>query len=245
MLPDLRNERVDYVLALRAGDYERLAFQHVRELVNQIRFAASSSRMRSSSGRSSYFFGSAISRHNFDPDFLSPRGFLGLRFVVVVSDMSPPAGWLHCPGASPERKNLDKKRTQMHRCYGFSVLWRARGLPPTPVGANGFGPSEQVGSPSCTGRWPCPQTGDSTHRIRPPACGRLIRTLNTRTAACVRTGMSTFVLVHGHWHDGSSWARVVEHLKRLGHKTFTPRLPATAEVHPRAISVLPRGYSRC
>ena len=107
-----------------------------------------SSRMRSSSGRSSYFLGSAISRHNFDPDFLGPRGFVGLRFVVVVSDMSPPPGWLHCPGASPERENLDKKRTQMHRCYGFSALWRARGLPPTPIGANGFGPSEQVGSPS-------------------------------------------------------------------------------------------------
>src|SRR5262249_53867828 len=34
--------------------------------------------------------------------------------------------------------------------------------------------------------------------------------------------MSTFVLVHGHWHDGSSWAQVVEHLERLGHKAFAP-----------------------
>jgi acetyl esterase len=34
--------------------------------------------------------------------------------------------------------------------------------------------------------------------------------------------MFTFVLVHGHWHDGSSWAQVVEHLERLGHKAFTP-----------------------
>jgi acetyl esterase len=44
--------------------------------------------------------------------------------------------------------------------------------------------------------------------------------------------MSTFVLVHGHWHDGSSWAQVVEHLERLGHKTFTP----TVAGHGRSAS---------
>ena len=73
-----------------------------------------SSRMRSSSGRSPYLFGSAISHYNFDPDFLRPRVFVGLRFVDVA------ASWvLHCPAASPKRKNLDNKRTQMHRCYGL------------------------------------------------------------------------------------------------------------------------------
>ena len=44
--------------------------------------------------------------------------------------------------------------------------------------------------------------------------------------------MSTFVLVHGHWHDGLSWAQVVEHLERLGHKTFTP----TVAGHGRSAS---------
>jgi acetyl esterase len=44
--------------------------------------------------------------------------------------------------------------------------------------------------------------------------------------------MSTFVLVHGHWHDGSSWAQVVLHLERLGHKTFTP----TVAGHGRSAS---------
>src|ERR1700742_4787075 len=44
--------------------------------------------------------------------------------------------------------------------------------------------------------------------------------------------MSTFVLVHGHWHDGSCWAQVVEHLERLGHKAFTP----TVAGHGRSAS---------
>jgi hypothetical protein len=43
------------------------------------------------SGRSSYFTRSAISRHN-DPGCLSRRGFVGLRFVVVISDMSSRPG---------------------------------------------------------------------------------------------------------------------------------------------------------
>jgi pimeloyl-ACP methyl ester carboxylesterase len=34
--------------------------------------------------------------------------------------------------------------------------------------------------------------------------------------------MSTFVLVHGAWHDGSAWDRVVEHLNGLGHQAFGP-----------------------
>jgi pimeloyl-ACP methyl ester carboxylesterase len=34
--------------------------------------------------------------------------------------------------------------------------------------------------------------------------------------------MSTFVLVHGAWHDGSCWERVVERLNHLGHWAFSP-----------------------
>ncbi len=32
----------------------------------------------------------------------------------------------------------------------------------------------------------------------------------------------TFVLIHGAWHDGSLWAPVAEHLRRLGHIVHTP-----------------------
>jgi pimeloyl-ACP methyl ester carboxylesterase len=34
--------------------------------------------------------------------------------------------------------------------------------------------------------------------------------------------MSTFVLVHGSWHDGSSWSQVVKRLEALGHVAFAP-----------------------
>jgi pimeloyl-ACP methyl ester carboxylesterase len=34
--------------------------------------------------------------------------------------------------------------------------------------------------------------------------------------------MSTFVLVHGSWHDGCAWEGVIEHLKAQGHKAFAP-----------------------
>ncbi|MCV7408448.1 salicylate esterase [Mycobacterium florentinum] len=36
--------------------------------------------------------------------------------------------------------------------------------------------------------------------------------------------MSTFVLVHGAWHDGSSWDRVIERLNAKGHKAFAPAI---------------------
>jgi pimeloyl-ACP methyl ester carboxylesterase len=48
----------------------------------------------------------------------------------------------------------------------------------------------------------------------------------------IRTGMFTFVLIHGHWHDGSSWAQVVVHPEHLGHKAFTP----TVAGHGRSAS---------
>ncbi|WP_242888691.1 alpha/beta fold hydrolase [Actinomadura litoris] len=34
--------------------------------------------------------------------------------------------------------------------------------------------------------------------------------------------MTTFVLVHGSWHDGSAWDRVVLHLESLGHTAYAP-----------------------
>jgi pimeloyl-ACP methyl ester carboxylesterase len=34
--------------------------------------------------------------------------------------------------------------------------------------------------------------------------------------------MATFVLVHGSWHDGSAWRRVIKHLEREGHSAFGP-----------------------
>jgi len=34
--------------------------------------------------------------------------------------------------------------------------------------------------------------------------------------------MSTFVLVHGSWHDGSAW-KAVKHLEAKGHQAFAPQ----------------------
>lgn len=36
--------------------------------------------------------------------------------------------------------------------------------------------------------------------------------------------MSTFVLVHGGWHDGSAWDRVIERLNARGHTAFGPTI---------------------
>ena len=45
-----------------------------------------------------------------------------------------------------------------------------------------------------------------------------ITTCDTRRVAC-------FCLIHGLWHDGSSWAPVAERLRSLGHDAVTPDLP--------------------
>jgi pimeloyl-ACP methyl ester carboxylesterase len=37
-------------------------------------------------------------------------------------------------------------------------------------------------------------------------------------------GMSTFVLVHGFWHDGAAWSRVINRLEQRGHSAFGPTI---------------------
>ncbi|MBW4623090.1 MAG: alpha/beta hydrolase [Cyanosarcina radialis HA8281-LM2] len=36
--------------------------------------------------------------------------------------------------------------------------------------------------------------------------------------------MSTFVLVHGSWHDGSAWQAVIDRLEATGHHAFAPTI---------------------
>lgn len=36
--------------------------------------------------------------------------------------------------------------------------------------------------------------------------------------------MSTFVLVHGSWHDGSAWQAVIDQLEGKGHQAFAPTI---------------------
>lgn len=41
--------------------------------------------------------------------------------------------------------------------------------------------------------------------------------------------MSTFLLIHGAWHGGWCWARVVDRLRAKGHSVFAPSLSGLAE----------------
>jgi len=36
--------------------------------------------------------------------------------------------------------------------------------------------------------------------------------------------VTTFVLVHGSWHDGTAWTPVIQHLEGKGHKAFAPTI---------------------
>jgi pimeloyl-ACP methyl ester carboxylesterase len=44
--------------------------------------------------------------------------------------------------------------------------------------------------------------------------------------------MSTFVLIHGSWHGGWCWNKVVPLLERAGHKVITPDLPGSGQDKP-------------
>jgi pimeloyl-ACP methyl ester carboxylesterase len=54
---------------------------------------------------------------------------------------------------------------------------------------------------------------------------------NNRRSRGVYLGMTTFVLVHGGWHDGSCWDRVITRLESLGHNAFAP----TAAGHGKGV----------
>jgi len=47
--------------------------------------------------------------------------------------------------------------------------------------------------------------------------------------------MSTFVLVHGSWHDGSAWKAVIKHLEAKGHQAFAP----TVKGHGKGVKTQP------
>ena len=47
--------------------------------------------------------------------------------------------------------------------------------------------------------------------------------------------MSTFVLVHGAWHDGSAWEKTVRHLESNGHKAFAPTIAGHGKSAPRNV----------
>src|SRR5215217_127772 len=39
------------------------------------------------------------------------------------------------------------------------------------------------------------------------------------------SGVATFCLIHGNWHDGSSWERLIGPLRQRGHDVVAPDLP--------------------
>ena len=48
--------------------------------------------------------------------------------------------------------------------------------------------------------------------------------------------MTIYVLVHGAWHDGSAWTKVVGALERQGHHAFAPTLPGHGNAASRQTS---------
>jgi pimeloyl-ACP methyl ester carboxylesterase len=55
-------------------------------------------------------------------------------------------------------------------------------------------------------------------------------------ATPMRSGSTTFVLLHGAWHGGWVWRRVVPHLREAGHDVLTPTLTGLSDrahlLHP-------------
>lgn len=52
-----------------------------------------------------------------------------------------------------------------------------------------------------------------------------ITSQNPAHSVAVDENVSTFVLVHAAWHDGSAWTDVMHRLESCGHTTFGPTLP--------------------
>jgi pimeloyl-ACP methyl ester carboxylesterase len=48
--------------------------------------------------------------------------------------------------------------------------------------------------------------------------------------------LSTFVLVHGAWHDGSAWRATAEHLETKGHRTFAPTIAGNGKGADRKVN---------
>lgn len=48
--------------------------------------------------------------------------------------------------------------------------------------------------------------------------------------------MSTYVLVHGSWHDGSLWKPVAQHLTAMGHDVHTPTVAGHGAGVPKSVT---------
>jgi pimeloyl-ACP methyl ester carboxylesterase len=47
--------------------------------------------------------------------------------------------------------------------------------------------------------------------------------------------LSTFVLIHGAWHDGPAWDQTIRQLESKGHKAFAPTMPGHGKSAPRNV----------
>src|SRR5262245_614415 len=73
-----------------------------------------------------------------------------------------------------------------------------------------------------------PGTADRTPHRAPPRLEGLChdqRPRSVRTRPEPEVTMSMFVLVHGAYHGGWCWSRLVPELERLGHRAIAPDLP--------------------
>jgi pimeloyl-ACP methyl ester carboxylesterase len=57
--------------------------------------------------------------------------------------------------------------------------------------------------------------------------------------------MSTYVLIHGNWHGGWCWQKVVPLLRQAGHTAFAPDLPGHGEEKTPLSAVTPERVMRC